>query len=769
MKRTTWHSVTRYSEGVYAVLSVAVVGSLLLSGLVAHVPQAQSPGAVAPPAALSTSQVHPAWTAITVGAGNGPYQATYDSGNGYVYVTNTGSSTVTVINGTTQVATVPVQEQPQTMVYDPEDGDIYVSSYMSYLMTVINGTTVVGSPVVNMFPGSACYDSENGFVYVPSWGGNVTVLNGTHVVARLKAGWEPVAATCDSGTGWVYVSNSNSGNVTVINGTRVVGSVTTGVGPQGGAYDRENGCVYIPNFNTDNVSVVNGTTLVGTIAVGGFPRSDAYDGANGYVYVVNSELNDSGVSVIDGLQVIANLTVGSNPWSGTYDSWNGDMYVTNLFSTFVSVISGTTVIGSVNVGSYPRYATYDSGNGYVYVPNGNSGNVSVFPTIGYTVTFTETGLPKGTSWSVDLGGVQQESNATTDVFFERNGSYNYSVESSSGYVASPATGSVTVGGQVGNVLLRFALPYAVTFLESGLPSGTTWSVTLGGTRQFSNSTSTSFAEINGTYSFSLGTITGYVVNPASGSLTVNGGADTIPVGYSTQPTYAVVFVETGLPAGTYWSVNLSGSPGYSTSTSLQLLEPDGSYTWEAVASVNGSSVSTSGSLTVNGKNVDVGVAFSLPSVLLTFLAIGLTSGTNWSVTLTGPVPGESSNGLTRWSDGTPSVSFRVAPGTYTYATTASGYPAVLGTVDVSSISSATVRVSFVPITSPPPTPASPPVAGWAVGVGLGFVVFGAAGLLATGYRYRARERERVRLLVGTLYDTDWKAERTAAAGDDKVP
>ena len=44
--------------------------------------------------------------------GDAPWSATYDMGNGYVYVTNSGSNSVSVINGTKLVGTVNVRESP---------------------------------------------------------------------------------------------------------------------------------------------------------------------------------------------------------------------------------------------------------------------------------------------------------------------------------------------------------------------------------------------------------------------------------------------------------------------------------------------------------------------------------------------------------------------------------------------------------------------------------------------------------------------------------
>ncbi len=64
--------------------------------------------------------------------------------------------------------------------------------------------------------------------------------------------------------------------------------------------------------------------------------------------------------------------------------------------------------------------------------------------------------------------------------------------------------------------------YTVTFTENGLPSGTTWSVTLAGTTKSSSTNTITFSEPNDSYSFSVGNMNGYTANPSSGTINVNG-------------------------------------------------------------------------------------------------------------------------------------------------------------------------------------------------------------------------------------------------------
>jgi YVTN family beta-propeller protein len=440
---------------------------------------------------------------VTVPVGSGPYGAGYNGRNGYVYVANDGSTTVTVINGTTVVATVPVGSEPGGVAYDSGNGYVYVanSAWFSDTVSVINGTTVVATIPVGINPWDVAYNARNGYVYVANTGSNnVTVIDGTTVVGSVPVGGGPIAVGYNSGNGYVYVANQGSSDVTVINGTTVVGTVPVGSSPSDVEYDGGNGYVYVTNFYSNNLSVINGTTVVGTVPVGAYPLGSGYNSGNGYLYVANSGSN--------------NLTV----------------------------IDGTTVVGTVPVGGAPHSVVYHTGNGYVYVTNFGSDAVSVFSTMPPPlVTFTETGLPSGTSWSVTLANASNTSTTPLMTFSAPNGTYTYAVGRVPGYTASPSSESITVDGTPVHAVIAFSVTiYAVTFTESGLPPGTSWSVTLGVPTLSSTADNITFMEPDGTYPFSIGPAAGYAVSPSSGNVNVSGKAANQSV------LFTAVFL--GLPA-----------------------------------------------------------------------------------------------------------------------------------------------------------------------------------------------------------------------------
>ena len=342
--------------------------------------------------------------------------------------------------------------------------------YVKYTLDLLNNTLLSGNEdnISNssVCPVAAAFDPANGYIYVADSGcSTVSVINGStnKVVATVNVESGPQAVAFDSANGYIYVANQGSGNISVINGStnKVVATVNVGSEPDAVAFDSANGYIYVANVYPNNVSVIDGSTnkVVATIDVGSWPVSAAFDSTNGYIYVANIDPNN--VSVIDGStnKVVATVNVVSYPEPPRYDSAsaafdpaNGYIYVANFCSNNVSVIDGSTnkVVATVNVGSSPEGEAFDQSNDYVYVVNCESGTVSILamgkPITTYFVTFKESGLTSGTSWSVTLNGTMESSTTSTITFSVPNGTYTFSIGTVTGYNSLSSSGSLTVSG-----------------------------------------------------------------------------------------------------------------------------------------------------------------------------------------------------------------------------------------------------------------------------------------------------------------------------------
>ena len=156
----------------------------------------------------------------------------------------------------------------------------------------------------------------------------------------------------------------------------------------------------------------------------------------------------------------------------------------------------------------------------------------------YAVTFAETGLSAGSTWYVNLSNGQTFSSTTGTISFsEPNGTYSYTIATSDKtYEPVPSSGSFKVDSSAASESVSFLKLYTVAFTESGLPSGTSWSVTLNGTMETLTTNTITFSLPNGTYAYTIGGISGYNISKSSGSLTINGKNATQSVTFSSVPS-----------------------------------------------------------------------------------------------------------------------------------------------------------------------------------------------------------------------------------------
>ena len=280
---------------------------------------------------------------------------------------------------------------------------------------------------------------------------------------------------------------------------------------------------------------------------------------------------------------------------------------------------------------------------------------------GYSVTFTESGLPSGTTWYMNItSGNSYSSTASTITVSEPNGTYSYTIATNNKeYAPSPSSGSFTVNGAPLSESITFSLvTYSVTFTESGLPSSTKWYVNLTNGQTFSSiSSAVSFTEPNGTYTFDIATPDKlYSPNPSTNSFAVNGATVAESISFS-ELVYSVTFTESGLASGT-WYLNITGGGTYSSATtSLSFSEPNGTYSYTIATNNKEYAPSpSSGSFTVSGSSVSESITFNQVEYKVTFTEAGLPSGASWSVTLSG----------TKNTSTSSSISFYEFNGSYSY-------------------------------------------------------------------------------------------------------
>lgn len=111
--------------------------------------------------------VHRDVVVATIPVGNHPYCATSNADGSRIYVTNTQSDTVLVIESKTQkvIATIKVGGTPEGISYDIQHDRIYVASWMNNELTVIDAKT---NQVIKHIPTSKESRAFGQFIASPS-------------------------------------------------------------------------------------------------------------------------------------------------------------------------------------------------------------------------------------------------------------------------------------------------------------------------------------------------------------------------------------------------------------------------------------------------------------------------------------------------------------------------------------------------------------------------------------------------------------------------
>jgi phospholipase C len=371
----------------------------------------------------------------------------------------------------------------------------------------------------------------------------------------------------------------------------------------------------------------------------------------------------------------------ATPWDVTIGSIERNSTTSSL------VIPEPNGTYEFQVGIVPGWSTRASSS--VVVAGVGATVTRTFSPVKYSVAFTEAGLPNGTNWSVTVGATTQSGTSTYISFHLTNGSYSYFVANVANYSRIP-NGSFSVSGAGIIIQEKFPLVrYVALFKETGLPSATNWSVTVGGISQSSMLSYISFHLSNGSYSYLVGNIPNYL-RAAAGGLPIEGAGLTILVKFSLVK-YTVTIKEYGLKTGTNWSVKLGATSSSSTTSSISLHLSNSSYSYSVPNVANYSRTPTTGTFTVTGGNLTVTVQFELVKYLVTFTESGLPSRDLWQIVF----------GSTTHSTTGPTLTFSVSNGTYTYEPTAPG-SAFVGNNGSVTVNGATmgVIVAFSKVSAP---------------------------------------------------------------------
>jgi len=675
----------------------------------------------------------------------------YDAASDRLFVAGeSGSLTVLQQPGNTVASTLSIGSDSEwdATAYDAKDGYVFVTALdggpnIAGNITVIDGMTdhSVANDTTNGFPIGVAVDPGTGDAYVVNMGSSVLEPNVTALgessglpIASIPLWVVPTGLTYDSAQGEVLAVDSAGDDVYAVNTTtghtvavETGGPVPTSPAvPAGIAYDGANGETYTTDETQAAVSVFGPShTLVTTISVGEEPDALAYDNASDLLFVGDAYTGK--VAIIDtSTNSVLPASLPVKPYdilSGVvYDPHNNEVYVADQDGDNVTVwgAENHTEVRSVPVGSSPRSIVFDPENDTVFVANVQSGNVSVINDS--TNRVVESITSEVGAYILAYDGA---SNAVYNAYYDANevtafNASTYAPLSGSplefgegggyyveGLVYDPANGLMYAADSTGDALNAIGpvtppTGYTVTFVETGLPQGTGWAVTLNGTERSSSTPTIQFSDERGSLPFTVAPVEGYVANVTSGTVVVTNGPRTVDIGFALVET-PVSFVETGLPLPTLWNVTLNGSVNQSTTDTIGFLVPPNDYPF-TVGPVAGFVANvTSGEVVVNTEPVVVHIRFTAVTTLypVTFVESGLPVGTSWSVTYHGATNASTSSSIGfvdpngTWPFSVGSVSgYSAAPASG--SVTVNGAPAQQGIRFTAGVALLTVDLTVIP-------------------------------------------------------------------------
>jgi YVTN family beta-propeller protein len=522
-----------------------------------------------------------------------PTILTYGSTHKEVYVAIDGNVSVVSTSSNKVVKAFPVTRQPDGLAFDTVNGDLYISDYVWNNVSAVNTTTfkvAVGSILLGALPYNMAYDPSNGDLYVADLESDqlIEVSGSTNRLVRfIPLGTTPYGVAYDPITRDIYVDDYSAGNVSIVSGVTnsVIGYLPAGLNPWGIAYDGADRELYVTNVGSNNITVLSPgpKTVVRSLAFSSPPGAIAYDSRSSTLFI--GQYNVGNVTVLNASTnaVITEAATGLEPYTISIDPGTGDAFVGNYASDNVTVLGplGQELGLSITVGLEVFGSAYNPVDGDVYVASFGSDLVNV---INSTTAATVGG------YTVGSGPVAIAANPVSGVV----------------YVANYDSGSLTL-------LTRSATPatYKITFNATGLPSGRTWSVALGGTVKSTTKSTIEFVRPNGSYAYLIlgpndRPVTGFA---PSGTVVVDGAAVVEHLGFSAGHTYSITFKESGLPAGTSWCLELA-SKLCSTSNEIVLKNvTNGSYDFSVFAVPGFTATPASGTVQVTGPAAGTQVRF----------------------------------------------------------------------------------------------------------------------------------------------------------------
>jgi YVTN family beta-propeller protein len=338
---------------------------------------------------------------VTVGAS--PNYVAVDARTNRVFVTNSTSNNVSILNAEAVQASVDVGGTPLPVVVAARANRAFVLNDSGNSVSMLDATTgLVLNTVFLPYPVDAAVDDNSDHLFILHGGCGTAyqvvmldALSGRILHTAPLAG-APQGIAVDSRARRVLVTNPGDSTVDILDTVsgRVVRTVAMGAVPAAVAVDDKNGHAFVTDRSNNMVSMLDARSgaVLRTVAVGLSPTSVVVDTRTARVFVVNA--GDGTVSVLDadtgtrlntvsvGWDRVKGMSDSTNPRDIVVDERRGLVFVLNGSSMThiptrgsVSVLNATSgeVRRTVPLGLFPLGEAVDEVNHRLFVVNERAG------------------------------------------------------------------------------------------------------------------------------------------------------------------------------------------------------------------------------------------------------------------------------------------------------------------------------------------------------------------------------------------------------------
>lgn len=335
-----------------------------------------------------------------ISVGKNPSALAVDPTQKRIYVSNVGDKTLSIIANDQVIATqgigdaarallffenrlfVGSESKPNILVLDPATLQTQTTIAVPNAFSIINlaGDAAHHRLYANVFDKTEVIDSTN-FKLL-----STIALKGSYLTVVPNPQANSVHLTnYESETGSQFLIELDAASGAQKNRVKISGD------PRGAVMSSDGSRVYIVNSFKSNVMAINArdASVIATIPVGRLPNPIVLDENTRRLYVGNYESDSVSVINTDNQQVVATIPLGMNLSALTANEAAGRVYIANGSSDSVFVVEDGRVVKEIGTGREPSDLVRDAAGNRVLIANQADGTLSILDEKDFSVRATQ--------------------------------------------------------------------------------------------------------------------------------------------------------------------------------------------------------------------------------------------------------------------------------------------------------------------------------------------------------------------------------------------